>query len=526
MNSTLPLSPRASEVLSGRSLLEYVEIIRRRKEWIVLTVVAMFVATSVVAYRLPNIYRAETVIMVDPQKVPDSFVASPVTTSITDRLSTIQQQVLSPSRLKRIMDGMNLYPDLRGRANEDDLVRMMQGSIHVGIVAEGGHTLSAFRISFEGRNPAEVAQVANQLATMFIEENLRVRQQQFNGTAEFLDNELQSTRKQLEQKEAELRDIRTRFASDLPESRQFHMEALTSLRTQMAGSQDRAQRAQQERVYLQSLMAASAPTIDLDSNAPSGAPQETQLQRLESQLAAAQAHYGPQHPEVRRLKAQRDKLKSEASAEEAAKPASPEPPPPVVHRTVHNPVLEAQIQRLSQEIDEQKKQQAQLQPQIDYHLSKLERGPIFEQQFAGLMRDYDSLRQHYNILLDRKLSAQMASELESRQKGERFVVLDTASVPQKPAQPNRPLISLAGLLGGVLGGFGLALLVEMTDESVRSEKEAARILGKQILASIPHILDRRQQRIWWLRAIGALAGTVLCSAALGLLLSRFGGRFF
>ena len=178
----------ANELLGQLQLRDYVQIAQRRKWWIILTTISIAVASFVVIWRLPNIYRSETVILVDPQKVPDNYVASTVTTSIADRLSTLQQEVMSPTRLKRLIDNMGLYPELRGKVGDQEIVAQMQKSIVVEVVTQGGRTLSAFRVAFQGRNPVEAAQVANQLAAMFIGENLKAREQQSYGTAEFLEN--------------------------------------------------------------------------------------------------------------------------------------------------------------------------------------------------------------------------------------------------------------------------------------------------------------------------------------------------
>jgi len=193
-------------------------------------------------------------------------------------------------------------------------------------------------------------------------------------------------------------------------------------------------------------------------------------------------------------------------------------------RGSRNPFLEAQLQKLDQEIDDSTKAQAQLRERINFHVSKLERVPIFKQQISGLMRDYDTLRTHYNGLLDKKLSAEMASELEARQKGERFVILDPAQAPQKPFSPNRKLLALAGLVGGLLAGICLAIMVEMTDQSVRTEDEVARLLGKPILGDIPRISTPRQRGRDLFRALSAVTATVVGSVGLGMLLSFVIGR--
>jgi len=502
---------------------DYLEAARRRKWAIVLPSIGALLVAVVVAFRLPNIYRAETVIMVDPQQVPNNYVASTVSSSISDRLSTIQQQVLSPTRLQKLIDTTSLYADLKGLRSTESLVRMLQGSISVDLVTTGGSRMSAFRIAFSGKKPAEVAKVANQLAGMFIEENLKAREAQSEGTAEFLEHELQVTKSALENKEKEVQSLKTRNIMDLPESKQYHVEVLGNLRAQLQASQDRIGRAQQEKVYIQSLTMTSHPTVDLDSGAPgtSVSPHQGEIQKLESRLAELQARYGPNHPDVRRVRKDLEDVKKRDTTDNA----KTSPPPQVSTEALaassrRNPVLDSQLNKVNQDIQEQTKLQAQIQEQINFHVSKLERIPIFEQQIAGTMRDYDTLRAHYTSLLDKKLSAQMASALESHQKGERFLVLDAAATPDKPFSPNRALICLAGLFGGLLGGIGLATLMEMSDESVRSDIEATRIAGKPVLAGIPMLLTEKERRRNRLHAIGAVVGTVICSLALGFAISK------
>jgi succinoglycan biosynthesis transport protein ExoP len=513
-------------------LRQYLDVARRRILVIILPAVAVFVATAIVAARLPNIYRAETIIMVDPQQVPNNYVASTVTSSIADRLSTIQQQVLSPSRLQKVIDSMGLYSEQKGRRSQEDIIRGMQSSISVEVVNGGERGTSTFRIAFHGPRRNEVAPVANQIAAMFINENLKVREQQSEGTAEFLDHELQETKKELEKKETEVQSVKTRNIMDLPDSKQYHLEVLGNLRAQLQSSMDRVNREQQEKVYLQSALITSHPTIDLDTGASgaSSSPRQTEVQKFEARLAELQARYGPNHPDVRRAKKELDELKKKDAAEAAkmgSQPQQPEiSPEELAAEARKNPVIESRLSKLNDDIQEQTKLQAQLQQQIDFHVSKLQQMPIFEQQMAGLMRDYDTLRAHYVSLLDKKISAEMASALETRQKAERFVILDAATTPIKPFLPNRPLICLAGLFGGFLAGIALAAIFEMGDESVRSDVEAARIAGKPVLAGIPDLLTNQQRHARRFRAFGAISGTVAGSFVLGFAIAKIAALFF
>jgi protein tyrosine kinase modulator len=508
--------------LGGFQLREYWNLACRRKWWIIISTTALFVATTVFSLRIPSFYRSETVILVDPQKVPDSYVQSTLSGGATDRLTTLRQLATSPTRLKGLIDRLGLYPELAQSRDPDRAIATMQANTHIDVADYGGQRPSAFKIAFTAADPRVAAVVANELAAMIIQDNLKSREQAVSGAEEFLDEELRDTKKQLEGKEAEVQQIKTQYILDLPESKQFHLESLNSLRNQLTASQDRVNQDKQQIIYLQSTAnGAAPPTVDLDSGGSSSmSPYQTNIQKEETRLAELQARYGPQFPDVRKLQKTIADLKIKAAEDAQNQPV--QAPADQVKLTQsalrHNPVIEAQITKLEQEIDEGTKRQAALEPQIASHISALEREPIFEQQISGFMRDYDTLRAHYNSLLDKKMSAEMALALETRQQGERFVVLDPAPVPYRPTGPNRPLFALAGLLGGFLGGFGLAVIIEMSDESVRSEREAAQILNAPVLVAVPCIYSPRERFQGYVLGATSIALTVVVSAAAGALL--------
>ena len=525
MTSEQRLKSGNSERFGSESIREYLAICKRRKWWIFVTTVAVFFCVAGAVWRLGNVYRAETVIMVDPQQVPDRFVASTVTTTIADRLSTIQQQVLSPTRLSKLIDSMGLYPEMRGRVSEQAIVSMMQKATTVEVVTPGVQRLSAFTIAYRGKDPVEVARVTNQIADMFIQDNVEARAKEAEGTADFLESQLQDTKRQMDEKNAQLQAVRSRFVLNLPEAKEYHLQALTTLRNQLEASQERVREDQQQKVMLQSMEASvtNAPTVNLDSGMDPDmqtSPDKLQLRKLQSSLSALRARYGPNFPDVRKEQAEIDQLTAKIAEEEKTgtdQPALAQAPP----IKIKNPVVDAQIHKIDDEIQEQLQLQPQLQAQINEHTATLEQVPVFEQQISGLTQDYDSLHTQYQSLLDKKLAAQMANALETRQKGERFIVLDPAVPPEKPYGPNRIVILLAGLLAGLAGGIGLAIAIDNQDESIRSIGQASRVLGKPVLAGIPFIASQAQIRRDTMRAFACLVGTAACSVLMGLLISRF-----
>ncbi len=530
---------RPPDHYSEMNLRDCLEIARRRKSWIILASIGLFVTMTVFAYRLPDIYRAETVILVDSAQVPDKYVPTINTGDIGGRLTTLEQQVLSPTRLKKLVESEGLYPGNSGARSEQDVIRSVQKSIVIDVVNPGAGKMGAFRIAYSGRRRDEVARIANRLAQMFIEENLRARVDQTEDTAEFLHEQLDGTKRQLDEKDGQLRAIKSHNLAELPESKPYHLEALANLRAQLQTAEAKIQQDQRERTLLQSMMMsdAQAPTVDVDGMsgeggggaAGGGGPYEGQLQKLESKLSQLKSRYGPRHPDVRKTQSEIDRLKAKATSEAGSGDSGTieeRPVVPVPARKRRNPVVEAQIEKLDEGIREQKELVEPLQSRMAFHESKLERIPVFEQQIARLQSDYDILRTQYMGLLDKEKAAEISHALEVHQKGEKFTILDPAVTPSKPAAPNRMLITIGGLVGGLLLGIALAALAEMYDESVRSEGEAARIFGKQVLCGVPRILSGEEIRLNHLRRLGIFAGTLTGSAAFGLILSFLSGRLF
>jgi uncharacterized protein involved in exopolysaccharide biosynthesis len=396
----------------------------------------------------------------------------------------------------------------------------MQKAISIEVADSGNQRLSAFKIGYTSRDPQEAATVANALASMVIHESLKAREHQFSGTEEFLQNELAETKRKLEVKEAEVSQIKTQYIDKLPESKQFHLEALENFRSQLRARR-RTSRAQQEKVYLNRCRLVRI-VIDIDANseaAPSAT--QAQIEKIETSLEEMRARYGPGYPDVRKLESQLNTLKAKKKQEDVDSPQRDVSPKSA--RVAKNPVLDSQLAKLDQEIAEQAKLQANLNEQISSHVAKLEQMPIFEGRIAGLMRDYDSLRAHYNRLLDRQLTAAMASNYEGHQKDERFQTLDVATVPDKPAAPNRRLIGLGALFGGLFVGLAVAVVVDMSDTAVRSEKEAARILGAPVLAGIPEIISANQLMMQRVRIAATTAIVIVCAAGVGFLITSVPG---
>jgi polysaccharide chain length determinant protein (PEP-CTERM system associated) len=508
-------TPKSAGVLSEfgyYTLNDFVRVFSRRK-WLILLVTPLVgLLAALIGYFLPNVYRATTVILVDPKKVPESYVSSTVSVDVVERLATLREQILSSSRLGQIINDMGLYPELRRKMSNDELIDFMRKNIdlHVHNTGKSDRGLGAFSISYQSHSPVEAARVANQLASLFIAENIRSREQQAQGTADFLTREVEEAKKSLDQKEKQIQELKTRYISELPASEGTHAQAITSLQIELRAEMDAINRAQQQKGYLQSLASDSPVVVNLDTQDSSEvAGLQVLLTKAQADMDAARKRYGDQYPDVIKKSIEIQNL--ENRIKEAQAQVKPTAKPAPVRQ--QNPVLLSQISKLEDEIKKDEARQAELQREISYHQSKLERIPLYEQKMASIMLDYDAARDEYTRLVDRKVAADMSSDLEVRQKAERFVVLDPAQVPEKPEAPNRPLINLAGLVLGLVLALVSAVVLEVTDPTVKTEREAASLVGAQVFGEIPWLQTLREKRLRWAKAVLACAGsTILVSA--------------
>jgi polysaccharide chain length determinant protein (PEP-CTERM system associated) len=536
----------------------YLRLILHRKWLVLATFVVVSIGTAVFSYRLPDSYRSETVILVDPQKVPETYIKSTVTGDIRGRLSTLSQQILSATRLQKIIENLNLYPQERKMMAREDVLAEMRGDIGVTVLSDfgGGQDLQAFRITYSGKEPRLVAQVTNELASLFIEENLKAREQQATGTTEFLQNQLQETRKLLDDQEAKLKDFKLHHIGEMPEHEAADLQILGQLQSQLQIESEALSRAEQQKSYLQSMMAAgSAPVVDLDdaqtkpassAAAPVQPTRNSTLMGLRASLAKVQSRYSDIHPEVQRLKrliAEEERKQKEATPKETAEVAAdglpeavqteaiqtPTRPANVATPARHvNPVLQSQLQGVEAEIAKRKEEQRRLSKAIASEQAKLEAIPVREQQVTGLVRDYEIAKAHYKGLLEKQLSAETATQLEIRQKGERFSVLDPAQPAQRPYKPNRQLINAAGCIVGLGLGLMLAVATELLGISITTAEQVVAVSGFPVLEMVPMIETRVGREVRRKRLIlsGVCGGVLILAGMAAVLLYRYGPLVF
>ncbi len=521
---------------------------------------ALTAASILLIMRWPNIYRAEAVILVDSQKIPENFVASTVQVSLQDSLSTISKQVLSSDHLLKIIDDFNLYPLNRSKKPVEELVeRMRTQDLSVKLERSlSGNRSGAFRISYEGPNPVVAAGVVNRVTDLFVKENVKTRGQRAQGTSEFIETQLAQAKKNLEEQEANLSKYKLQWAGELPQQEGALMGTLAMLQAELQGNQDSLNRAEQNKqmlenslsfaeTALQSSSRALTPSTSGETTAAITAPIATvpepplQSEVLESQLQSARRRYFDDHPEVKRLTLELEQVRQAESRAQSTHrqpkqvdqkaPAVVSRPAPVSQQLLADFTrekervfnLKSQLEVVKRELEVRNNDRRRILGEIASHQTRVGKLPIREQQMASLTRDYEISKLSYRSLHDKKLSAEISAEMEKSEQSERFTIAEPARIPIKPSAPNRLLYGLVASLGSLISSLVLCLSLELKRHTFLGEWELPRQIP--VLGRIPKITSS-QGRLPKARFLGLGIGTgipllLLTLYAIGFLASHW-----
>jgi polysaccharide chain length determinant protein (PEP-CTERM system associated) len=493
---------------------QYLGIALRRKWYIIIPLVCSILVSFGVYKYLPKVYKATTLILVQPQRVPESYVRSTITDSMVSRLSTISQEILSRTRLEQVIQEFNLYSELHSKPMEE-IIETMRKEIEVKVQdnPRNERTQNSFTISYEGKEPRTVMMVTNKLASLFIEENLKVRESQAESTSEFLSKELQSMEDQLKKKEQDIRNFRERNMGQLPQQLDANLRILERLQQQLQtvsenirSAEDRSMLIQNQIDYLkkrETLLITKGPGKNLVTNSEdtgseqvTGDPLITQLNNLKRDLASAQSKYTENHPDVIDLKKKIANLEKRVEARRQEGLTEDNSTTLVLDPSAKRLLTQYtdQLNDAQLEVKRLRGEVINLKEQIALYQKRIEDTPKREQELALFTRDYDLLKSNYQSLLDKKIQAQMAQNLERKQQGEQFKILDLARLPEKPFKPDRNKILLIGAFGGLAAGLGLGWFRESLDQSFHTVQEVEVYLGIPVIATIPSLKEERHHK--------------------------------
>jgi len=467
---------------------DYLQIALRRKWYFIVPFVLISIAAIAYALYAPNIYRASTLILVEPQKVPSSYVKATVTEDIESQLRTITEQIMSRSYLEKIINEFDLYPEMRKKLPLQSVIERMRRCIDVR-VRKG----RVFTVSFEDQNPVIAMKVANRLASLFIEGNLKVREERAEGTLVFLEKELERVRKLLKQQEKKVSEFRAEHLGVLPEQLEANLRTLDRLQLQLQSNGEALKAAEETRRMLQQQLSQMQTmpmiTVDEPTSGEEIVSESSSLSELKAKLKKLRLRYTEKHPEVVRLERLIAQMENEEKSNEANEEGSKETS--ANEEPLWASQIEAQLAQLDAELSQLKNERKRLKSEIKEYERRVEITPKVEQQLKELSRGYEVTQKEYQSLLDKKLQAELAANMERKQKGERFKVLDQAKIPERPFKPNRQKIILFGVFLGMAIGGGLVGVVEYLDHSFYKIEDLEQFTGISVIASIPKIKAKK-----------------------------------
>lgn len=473
--------------------ISFLEAAYRRK-WLVIAPAALGTAiAAIVAWLMPSYYLSTTLILVEQQQVPTSYVTPTDVTPFNQRLNTIRQQILSRPNLERIINEFSLYQtsgglleraaskagiDMSRPLSRESALNRLVSSLEIRLVGER-RAEDAFSISYSGTDPYTTMQVTSALASMFINENLKRREMYAEGTSEFLSDELARAKSELEAQERAVRDFKERYMGGLPEQLDANLRTLDRLQLDLQAVRLEIKGAEDRKVQLETQLNSPVGAV----SGPQVNPLVVEMESLQRELTQLLSQYNENYPDVIIV---RNRLKELGSLLASNRTGAPETTSAVLPGPeIRNPEAYNNLVSVESQLRSLRTRERELNENIRALEKRVEDTPANEQRYTDLNRNYQISFANYQNLLEKSLNARLAENLEKRQKGERFRIIDPANLPEGPYKPKRGLIALAGTVIGAGLGFGVIFLLEFTSPAFRKPEEFEGLLDFQVIASIP-----------------------------------------
>ena len=549
-----------------RELQDYLIAIRKRKIGFLTIAMTVLIISAALAFLLPPVYQSSAKILIEQQDIPQELVMSTVTSYAAERIQEIEARVMTRANLMGIVEQHNLYEEERKVGTTEEVIARMKEDVTLEILSADvmdprtgrpSQATIAFSLSYEGENPQKVQRVANEIASLYLKENLISRTRQAEDASLFFQQETRRLSDLITELGQKLAIFKTENANLLPELQQLNLQMLERKETEISNLEARLNALEEKRFYLTGQLAQ----IDPSNPAVPGAAQ--QLQLLETQYASARARYSVDHPDVQKLKREIDVLRREvggadssgALAEQIAamrveltqlrQKYTPEHPDVIRLETKiaslnnelsyiqsraeqdyyrsqpDNPAyitLQAQRAGVESEIKSVMQQRERLIADIQQLEANMLKAPQVEREYRALTREYENAVAQYQETRTKQSRADVARQLESERKGERFTLIEPPALPEEPVSPNRPAILALGFVLSLGSGLGFAFVADAISGAVRGARHVQRMLGAAPLAVIPYekiMTDEHKRKSFQTRSV--LVGLVAIIAALFLL---------
>ena len=443
------------------TLEDWLAALRRRRWFVIIPAILGAVAGYALSLYLPKKYTSHTSILIEQPTVPDNYVKPVVSEDLSQRLASMQEQILSRTRLQHLIEQFGLYKTYAEQGTMkalvkrlmhktdiepvpmEDLVEQLRKSIKVTPLSPMAGTRSAelpgFNVDVTMREAWLAQQICTEITSMFMTQNLRLHQQKAEETTQFLAKQLEDAKAKLDDQDAKLAAFQSRYMGELPEDEKTNLTLLTGMTPQLEAATQSLNQAQQEKAFAESLLSQQLAAWKSSPDGENPQTLEQQLGNLQKQLSSLEGHYTEKHPDIVSLKKDIAELKL----------------------------------KIAQDASTQDQEQLN---------KRNEKAPVMES--PQIQQDYQTALDFYNELLKKRNESQMATDLERHQQGEQFRVLDPPSLPERPSFPNPPLFGLGGLGVGLAFGVAMAHFLELHDKSLRTRRDVETYLGVPTLAVI------------------------------------------
>ena len=453
---------------------DYITILKRRW-WIIAIPAVIFPLIGFgITFLVQPQYVSQTLVLVEQQKVPESYVKAVVTEDLSGRLASMKEQITSRSRLQPIIERFNLFAG--GGMSMDDRIDMTRKNIGITPIQSEiarSNGLPGFFISFKANDARTAQLVCGEIQSLFVNESISDREGIAAGTTDFLKGQLADAKAKLDEQDAKLAKFQQTYMGKLPGAESSNINMLTTLNTQLDAATQALARMEQDKTYAESILAMQiqnqgTQTADKGGLAPQA--QQVELQQLLSQEADLTSRYTDDYPDVVAVKRKIAELRQ--------KMAAAPPPTPVVASAAPKATdspgvqqLRLQIRSMDQGIAQKKRDQAAIQGQLHTYQERVAASPEIEEEYKAITRDNQTAQNFYDSLLAKMNDSKMATDLEKRQQGESFKVMDEPNLPESPTFPKRPVFVGGGLAAGLGLGLLIIAILEYMDTAVRTERD-------------------------------------------------------
>jgi len=483
-----------------KNLHDYLALLVRRRWWVIIPAVALCGLSILLTLVFPKMYRSQTMILIQQRDVPDDFVKDLIGENIDERLKAIEQTILSRTNLLRIVNEFeSRLPEYRS-LNDERKVEKLRKRIAIDFPTEkrAGRALPVTNIiiNYSDRTPDLAQKIAARLASLFIEQDNRARENKVFGTAEFLEAELKKVADQLHESETRLSALKQRYRFEMPTELDTNLRTLDRLQIQKNGNLEALDRFVTLQMNLERQISETPAMIPSETSRTAAVvarnPKVEVYLKKEQEYQELIVKAKPTHPDVRRLKAELDQLKKEIPPEDLDAAQSKDPAQPGAPAMMPNPVyqsLTAQLRQLKTDIAIREKEKKWIEDEMAKYNRRIQNTPGVEQEMLTITRANQELIKQHEDLKSKLEQARLAGSLESRQKGAQFEIIDPANYPMEPSPPKPIVLLLAGFAISIAAGVAAAFVVDMLNQRVWTHQELERALEAPVLVEIPSITD-------------------------------------